>query len=83
MSDEPRKRTATEAMRLRPAGPSRAAVDRAEAVAGARALDELLELHSAPLVRLCRECLIPFPCRTRRLLEVVAGVPTPPEDASQ
>lgn len=50
----------------------------------ARALAELLELHTpSPLVPMCRECLMPAPCPTRRLLEVVAGTTTPPEEGSQ
>lgn len=98
MSDPKPRRSATDAMHLKPAAQRRqpaepvvepvAAIEptspaRVDAVAGARALDELLELHSRSLVRFCRECLLEYPCRTRRLLEVVAGTPTPPEDGSR
>lgn len=79
--------TPTGSMRLRPAArrpdPSPPAGDDATATAGARALDELLELHSEALVGLCRECITPAPCQTRRLLDVVAGTPTTPKDESQ
>lgn len=55
----------------------------ADAIAGARALDELLELHrEASIGRLCLECLTEYPCRTRRLAEVVAGTATPREDTA-
>lgn len=77
--------TATDAMRLRGRrrAPETPAAEEAPTDAGARALEELLELHSSGLVRLCRECLTPHPCRSRQLAEVIAGTPAPPEEGSQ
>lgn len=92
MSDEPRKRTATEAMRLRPGAPADVARERAAGAVDAlearlaevsARLDAVLELHDSSLVRLCLECLLPHPCRTRQLAEGAPPTPTPPEDASQ
>ena len=54
-------------------------------VAGARAVGELFELHTpyeTATPATCRECLTAHPCRTRRLLDVIAGTPAPPEEGS-
>lgn len=98
MSDEPRKRTATEAMRLRPrASVAGAQVPTPEAVAAHRAetqnateqqlaerVHRVLELHRrGELIDYCLECLLPHPCATYR---AAAGDPPhtdTPEDASQ
>lgn len=42
---------------------------------GARALDELLDLHrpGEVAVALCRECMTEHPCRTLRLARTIAG----------
>jgi hypothetical protein len=70
VTDDPRKRTATEAMRLKPRA---TATDDVSAVRGARALDELLDLHDVTVGRLCRECLVEWPCRTKQLASIIAG----------
>jgi hypothetical protein len=83
---------ATGAMRLRRRAGDRqlTEVERQEiaatAEAGARALEELLELHTpawSSSHTLCRECLTPFPCRSRRLADIIAGTPAPPQEGSQ
>lgn len=53
-------------------------------VAGARAMGELLELHTphAHVPELCRECLTDYPCRTRQLLDVITGTPAPTQEGS-
>jgi hypothetical protein len=43
------------------------------AVAMARALDELLDLHIEAVARMCRECMLEFPCRTAQLARIIAG----------
>jgi hypothetical protein len=50
------------------------------AAEGARALDELLELHmpGEVAVALCRECMTAHPCRTLTLARIIAG--EPPEE---
>lgn len=57
----------------------------ASAVAEARALEELTELHSpawADDPKLCRECLLPYPCKSRKLAGIIAGdTPTTEETA--
>jgi hypothetical protein len=98
VSDEqqPAKRTATDAMRLRPAvrpgaDPEVARERQAGAIDALEAqLAELVEalerLHS-PLEldagSLCRECLAPHPCRTVRLVHPDTEGATPREDSTQ
>lgn len=93
-----RKRTATEAMRLRPATRPRPGADpevaRHRAAGSIDALEQQLaelvaaleQLH-APLAltagELCRECLLPHPCRTLRLVHPGAEGATPREEESQ
>jgi hypothetical protein len=89
MSDEPRKRTATEAMRLKPATQPTTAtlladtVDRAER-AEAR-LGAVVALHSPLEVTgdLCGECLLPHPCPTVLAARGDTPAPTPPGEQSQ
>jgi hypothetical protein len=51
------------------------------AVAGARALDELLDLHTeSQVTELCRECLLPAPCRTLELARIIAGETAPGQE---
>lgn len=64
--------------------PPRANAQRAAAVAGARALDDLLELHSASqITELCRECLMPAPCPTLKLARIIAGETAPTEQETR
>lgn len=92
----PRKRTPTEAMRLRPATrpgvPPEVARERsigafdaieaqlAELVEALERLHSPFELAAGPL---CSECLLPHPCRTLRLAHPGAGTDTPREDPPQ
>jgi hypothetical protein len=81
---DPAKRTPTEAMRLKPATRPGAPAEVVHERTADEALGELLELHSsASVVDLCRECLLPHPCRTRQLAEIVAGTRATPPKGSQ
>jgi hypothetical protein len=83
---------ATAAMRLRPAArpgvPADVAGQRAAGAIDAleaqlaeldAGLAELLEVHSVGPSGFCRECLVPHPCATRRLVERLTGITSPPK----
>ena len=95
---EPTPGSATDAMRLRPAARPRLGAEPEVARARHAGAIDALEQQLAELVEAlevlhrpleldsgshCRECLLPHPCRTLRLVHPGAGGATPREDPTQ